>query len=107
MNARDEDAIQRRIAGLLKFEETEPERLWYFSFADENGFRGAVITKTKGMTTGWRKLTLTGLNPRGEVMAFRLSEGVIIFDELLDRVLSKSDLKAVFGEIVNNAGESF
>lgn len=105
MNARDEEAIQRRIDGLLRFEETEPERLWYFSFADENGFRGAVITKTRGITSGLMKINRMGINPHGEVLANALPEGTPILDELLDRVLSKADLKAAFGEIVNQKGE--
>lgn len=103
---RDEARIQARIDALLRFEATDPERLWYFSFADENGFRGAIITKTKGITTGLKKINTLGINPHGEVMASPMNDSVVILDELLDRLLSKDDLKAAFGAIVNLKGET-
>ena len=51
---------------------------WWLSFADENGFRGAVLMKAVGFSTALLSTKALDINPGGEVKGFVLPTGTAV-----------------------------
>jgi len=69
----------------------QPESWWWLSFADENGFRGGVLTRAHGIGTAVTKTHALGINPGGEVRAIEISDENVnasSFGEHADKLLS-------------------
>ncbi len=77
-----------------------PERWWWLSFADEDGFRGVCIVRARGLVPAIARTHLLGINPGGEVQGAELPEAnetaIGYFIEALtpftDRLLTRADL---------------
>lgn len=87
---------EARVKQLLAEELTQPERLFYFSFAGEEGFRGAIITRAHGPTDGMVKIHAKKLSPGGQVLVVPVPAIATVPDEALDRLLCEEDVKLLF-----------
>lgn len=90
----------RRERALRAYESTQPLRLFYVSFAkseSKGGFQGAVIVKARGTATAIDRVNELGINPGGSILVDRFPGPV--FPELMDRLLSREELQAAFGEL--------
>jgi hypothetical protein len=69
--------------------------LWWLSYADDNGFRGVVITRARTFLLACANANLKGVSPGGQVRGFELpleaEEDIKLTD--LDRCLSEDDVK--------------
>lgn len=55
------------VANIKSRKGEQPKEAWWLSFADEGGFRGALIIHAEDFTTAVMESTIRGLNPHGEV----------------------------------------
>lgn len=81
---------------LLNQEKTKPKKLLWLSFAGADGFRGAVITKERGIMTAIVRTRQLGINPGGEVRCEEIDgprDVMRVYEGMQDRLLSKADLK--------------
>jgi hypothetical protein len=85
---------KQRLASILAEEGKHPEWTWFLSFAGEEGFRGAVITRARGMTLAIRRANEMGINPGGEVLSFSVPAGEesCIPADMYDRLLRREEL---------------
>lgn len=65
-----------RVDRILAQELKTPERLFYLSFADENGWRGAIVTLAHGITDAMQKTHRLNINPGGEVACWPIPDGL-------------------------------
>lgn len=92
----NEQERKARIVWLRSMElERNIKKLWWLSFADEDGFKGVVILEAFGFADALTCATGAGLNPGGEVQAM-LVDPADIPEALRNRLLKKPDL-AGFG----------
>lgn len=83
---------------------------WYLSFADNDGFKGGVHVEVEEkdnrqheMIAAVREAHRRQINPGGEVRGLRLTDAKaheLPPPKWRNRLMSKSDLQAVFGETV-------
>ena len=59
---------------LMSQEKTKPKKLLWLSFGDADGFRGAVITKERGIMTAIVRTRQLGINPGGEVLCLEMDD---------------------------------
>lgn len=73
-------------------------KLWWLSFAGEEGFLGVCILEAPTFLFAVFKTHLLAINPGGEVKGFEIPEKHHddVIPEMMDRLLSKSDLLALF-----------
>ena len=97
-------SLKARRDKLLREEATQPEAWWWLSFADDDGFRGAVLTRARGFTSAVQKTHDLGINPGGECRGWDLPDDVIAEHpgptRYADRLLSKQDIDEKFGGAV-------
>lgn len=88
---------------LLKEEASQPESWWWLSFAGDEGFIGAILTKANGFISAVQKTHTLGINPGGEVKGAQLPDEIMDTPTgrkhiaLADRLLSKSDIETKLG----------
>lgn len=89
-----EDEFGERARDLIRHELQEPERWFWVSFADEDGFRGACIVRAHGLVTATMETHRRGINPGGSVqtMPFPPSLEHLNFTEWANILLSKADV---------------
>lgn len=85
---------------LLREEMAQPEAWWWLSFADENGFKGGIFTRARGIISAVTKTHTLGISPGGEVKAIQMPDSCDIqFEQFSDRLLSKEDLEHDMGGV--------
>lgn len=75
---------------------TAPLVWMLMSFADEEGFRGAVILQAHGMVTGMDRAWRLGLNPGGHVKAWVLPGPPL--PGYAERLLTREEAHLAIGE---------
>jgi hypothetical protein len=96
---------KKRVAQVLAEESTEPLCWFYCSFADDDGFRGAIFMKAKGITHFVREATRLGINPGGQVMGVKLADtDALPAEKYRNRLLDKKNLEEAVGAIVRTDG---
>lgn len=63
--------------------------LWYMSFADEDGFLGAVVTEGEGLIEATKAAWRKNINPGGAVQGFPVASCP---PEYVDRLLTRADV---------------
>lgn len=88
-----------RVAAMAAAEMQAPETLFYLSFAGDEGFRGAVVTRANGPTTALIKVHRLGINPGGQALTIELpaDHHHRVPEDALDRLLNLSDVNAILG----------
>jgi hypothetical protein len=86
-----------RRAQILTDELSQPLRWFYLSFADDDGFRGAVIIEARGQAHALQATHKLGINPGGQVMTWEIREGAPLPEAVKNRLLSKEDLDRLYG----------
>lgn len=87
------------ITNALRRERAEPCRWWYISFCEDR-FLGAAIVQARGMAHAILRCHRLGINPGGEALGWPIPENQLPPPaEARDRLLSKTDLKRLYGEI--------
>lgn len=85
---------------LLEEELNKPLQWFYLSFADDSGFRGAVIVEARGITSALLRCNVLGVNPHGQVMGLAIGEWPShLSTEIRERVLSKDELNSIFPDM--------
>lgn len=88
---------------LLTEEANQPEGWWWLSFADDDGFLGAVLTQAKGFINAVQKTHDLGINPGGEVKAVQLPDNIAAHpkfathEQYADQLLTKKDIDNKLG----------
>lgn len=85
---------------LLAEEAQQPESWWWLSFAGEEGFRGAILTRARGMISAIQKTHEIGINPGGEVKCFPIpheAEADHPWEQFANRLLSKEEIDQKMG----------
>lgn len=84
-----------RVRGRLQQELQEPEKWFYFSFANEK-FMGGFILRCHGVTDGLMKIHALKMSPGGEVLCMEVPEDVLPDEQYRNRLLTKEDVDAAF-----------
>jgi hypothetical protein len=72
--------------------ETEPLRWMYLSFADDDGFRGAVVIRAHGIADASHQCHLRGINPGGQVLAADIPDDKMPPIGFRNRLLQEIDI---------------
>ncbi len=88
---------KQHCENMLVQELQRPQKWWYLSFADEDGFRGAVITQAPGMVSATIKAHHLGINPGGEVLGHEIGESLPsgLPDNFVDRCLTREEVQSL------------
>jgi hypothetical protein len=71
-------------------------RLWYVSFANDEGFLGGVFTEAGTSEGAYFKVTLKKLNPGGEVLIIPVqAEEAWRIEGVLDRLLTREEILSI------------
>ena len=89
-----------RLTEAVATESQEPERWLYVSFADEDGFRGAVVVRARGIVTALARCHLLGINPGGEALGVEVPPDELPAPEYRERLIKPKEMEKVFGECV-------
>lgn len=76
-----------------------PLRLFWLSFADDNGFRGAALVQGASLGDAVRRATALGINPGGEVLGPEYPPDAAQYDVALanmNRLMKKPELDRLF-----------
>lgn len=68
-----EEQFAARILEVELEEASQPEAWMWMSFAGDEGLRGVIVMKARGMLHATRRATRMSINPGGEVMAIKVS----------------------------------
>lgn len=68
-----------------------PEQMWWLSFADENGFRGAVIVHAEDFITAVMECNIRSINPHGECRGMPVPLTKTIPEKWKYRILSREE----------------
>ena len=93
MNKRE---FVKRTARIIEQERKGKETWLYISFADESGFRGAVITQAYGVVDASLKCHRLGINPGGEMAVWDIDEDKLPPPECRDTLLTKKQVKMIW-----------
>ena len=77
-----------------------PQQMWWLSFADDDGFRGAVIVHAEDFLTALMECNLRGINPHGECKGRPVPAGAEIAEKWKYRILSRADCAAFDAEMM-------
>jgi hypothetical protein len=75
---------------LLAEEATQPEQLYYLSFADPGEFLGGCVVMARGIATAIDRTYELGINPGGSVRCCAISRNTLP----LNRLLSRAELES-------------
>jgi hypothetical protein len=97
------ETMEPRLREKIQKELKEPARLWYLSFADESGWKGACIVPAAGILTAVLVCNRLGINPGGEVLAIPVPDHVapLLPRETVGRLLTIKDMDRYFDGVVN------
>lgn len=88
----------RRVSAHLRQEESQPYRWWYLSYADDTGFRGAVVVRARGFIGATMLANSLRISPGGECRGQDFRPECVPAAHLTNRLLTMEDLKREFGE---------
>ena len=84
-----------RLAKLVAEEiATKPLGLWYLSYADDDGFRGAIYVEAHGPTNAALKARNLKLSPGGQVAMFPVPADKVPPYTFWNRLLTKEEVQA-------------
>jgi hypothetical protein len=96
----EEQAFIDRVAELLEQERTQSLQWFYVSFADESGFKGAVIVEARGITSAVLRCNVLGVNPHGQAMGLAIGDWPSHLSiDIRDRLLTKDELNKIFPDM--------
>ena len=74
-------------------------KLWWVSFAGEEGFRGAVMVRADGFLEAVTETHWLGVNPGGEALGFDWPDerAALVPESYMNRLLSKAELEVLDG----------
>lgn len=75
---------------------SNPLGWFYCSFADDDGFRGAVVVEAHGLATACQRCYELGCNPGGQLFAVPINPGNEPPVEFRNRLLSKDDVLSIW-----------
>lgn len=92
----NERQVRERKAMLLAKEQDNPPAQWWMSFCDPNKpkgqqFIGVCVVKAPGFMHATQKAWDLGINPGGEIQAYRVNDVPV---EYHDKLLSLAELEA-------------
>ncbi len=90
--------------GTVEDRTAEVMQTWYISYADEEGFRGAVVVDATNELGAAARSREVGASPGGQAYIVLVPEGSPALPK--DRLLSMEELSA-FDEMVNPSDEMF
>lgn len=64
---------------------------WYLSFADDEGFRGAVVVLGRDLVDAVERSHILGINPGGQVLGVNITD-ISQCNLPMDRLLSPQDI---------------
>lgn len=80
---------KNRVLGKIATRTNRPKKMFWLSFAGEEGFRGACIVHAEEFTEAVMEATLHDCNPHGEVQGMEVPAGHEIPEKWKYRVLSR------------------
>jgi hypothetical protein len=95
MNMADKIKTVFEINERAEYAVSEPQKLWWLSYANDEGFRGVVITYASDFLSACMKSKMLGVSPGGQVRGFELppeAESEIAAQDL-DRCLNQEEAK--------------
>lgn len=97
----DEKTVKARIRGERErvlgniAARGESKQQWWLSFADEDGFRGVVISYGDDFLEAVMQTNLHNCNPHGEVRGIPLAPEIVVPPNWTYRVLSKDECRGL------------
>ena len=90
-----EQQIRERAKDLLLKESSEPLRWFYISYADEEGFRGAVIVEAHGWLSAVKRSRELGISPGGQALGREIPEEALIKlpEDMKNRLLTRAEIE--------------
>lgn len=89
-----------RIKQAIEAEENNSLATWYLSFADENGWKGAIVVDAKGAASAIDLVNKAEINPGGSVMEIQLNpENAIKAASSMNRLLNMADCQSIWGKM--------
>lgn len=88
-----------RAKKLLTEESEQSMRWFYLSFADDNGFLGAIYIEARGFVSAVEMTKFLGINPGGEVMGVEVPVEYLPPEDKREILLSKEDMEKCFGKL--------
>lgn len=76
-------ALEKMLELAKKEVEDNNNGWWWLSFADDDGFKGALLIFAPGFHSAMGIAHLTGLNPGGQVQGLELPRGTPTTDQLM------------------------
>jgi len=73
---------------------------WWLSYADDDGFNGAIICKGNDLIDAVTQCKRMGLDLHGQVLGVPFPSGLTPPSMFVERILSKSECDA-FGEVMS------
>jgi hypothetical protein len=92
----DRKLFMQRVNKLLAGEASNPLSWWYLSYADETGFKGAVVIQAHGPTEAVYLSRHRKLSPGGEVLILQIPDESVPPEECRNRLLAKEELVAIW-----------
>lgn len=85
--------VQRECCEIIAKREKRPATAFWLSFADETGFKGAVIVHAENFMTALMEANVRGINPHGECRGLEIPEEKTqhIPESWKNRILSRKD----------------
>jgi len=75
------------------------EKPWhYISFADDTGFLGAVVVRGSDLVDAVKEAHRLKINPGGEALGGAIPDGGVLPEHARNRLLSKADVDAIWGD---------
>ena len=71
----------------------------HLSFADDDGFKGAVVLMADTAESAYKRATVMKLNPGGEVLGVELGFDKLPPKEFRNKLLSLADLKSFWPDV--------
>ncbi len=80
-----------------------PTKMFWLSFADDNGFRGAVIVHANDFLEAVMEANLHSINPHGECQGVEIPVGHVIPDKWKYRLLDRAECERFDAEMMAGA----
>jgi hypothetical protein len=95
-----QDSPQYKADMLIEADPAAPVKLWYFSFAGEEGFRGGLIIHAKSFCGAVTLSHRLGVNPGGELQGMEIAGEIAatVDAKWIGRLLSRTELEAMDAE---------
>lgn len=84
------DGERTRVLENIAARKELPSKQWWLSFADDDGFRGAVIVHANEFVEAVMEANLYQINPHGECQGMEVPEGKVVPREWTYRLLDRA-----------------